>query len=114
MELVAYGFAFRMTRPATTSTVGPRLRDARRYVRLSQTAVASFMGTTRQSVAAFERGTRSPDLTQLVKAANILRLTLDEMVVKKPSTRAVTPPPFRPRLNNRRGQLTDADAGELA
>jgi DNA-binding XRE family transcriptional regulator len=90
-----------------------RLRQARRYVRLSQTAVANFIGTTRQSVAAFEKGTRSPDLKHLVKAANLLRLTLNDMVAERPVARRVGGgPAFRPRLN-RPGQLTSADDEEL-
>ncbi len=97
----------------TPSVVGARLREARRYVRLSQTAVAAFMGTTRQSVAAFEKGTRSPDLVQLVRAGNLFRMTLQELVADHGPARTAAAPAFRPRFN-RQGTLTDADAAELA
>ena len=59
---------------------GQNLRDARKFLRLSQTAVADSLGVTRQTVAAFERDQRTPDLRLLAGMANLYRLTLDELV----------------------------------
>ncbi len=93
----------------------PALREARRYLRLSQTSVAEFVGTTRQAVAAFEKGSRQPDLAALVCMANLYRLTLDELVGgarSAVSPAASTATRHLPRSN--RGKPLDAeDAWEL-
>jgi len=52
--------------------------------------VASFLGTTRQAVAAFERDERAPDLKQAVGLANLYRLTLDSLVQGTAPTVPVT------------------------
>lgn len=94
---------------------GLRLRDARRYVRLSQTALAEFIGTTRQSIAAFEKGARAPTLDHLVKAANILRVTPDDLLSARSLSSARTPS-FHPRADRagRHKQLPESDSEELA
>lgn len=80
--------------------IGARLRDARRRVRLSQTTVAKFIGTTRQTIAAVERGKRPPNLRELVGFANLYRVTLDEMMSRAESpARSPEIPRFQPRFN---------------
>lgn len=99
-----------MTEP---DKIGARLRSARRRLRLSQAAVATFIGTTRQTVAGFEHGTKRPDLEQLVSMANLYRLTLDELVARaRSAVRAPVVPAFSPRFNVNE-HLSDQDADEL-
>jgi len=98
---------------ASVATRGERFRDARRRVRLSQTAVAGYAGTTRQTIAAFEKGEREPNLGQLVGLANLYRLSLDELVSPRPLPNAIEAvPAFRARTNRFRA-LTEHDRDEL-
>lgn len=94
--------------------IGKNLRSARRHLRLSQTSVAEFTGTTRQTVASFEKDQRAPDVAQLVRMANLFRLTLDELIGGARS--AVAPPgavpSLLPRLNKTKG-LDEQDVREL-
>jgi Zn-dependent peptidase ImmA (M78 family)/transcriptional regulator with XRE-family HTH domain len=96
------------------SEPGRNLRAARRHLRLSQTAAATFIGTTRQSLAAFERGVRQPDLKQLLKLCNLYRLTPDELIggTRSAVQPAVTPT-FHARLNALK-DVTELDRAELA
>lgn len=94
--------------------VGQNLRNARRRLRLSQSAAAGFIGTTRQSLAAFERGTRQPDLKHLVGLCNLYRLTLDELVGNaRSAVRVMETPAFHARRNAIK-DVTDLDREELA
>ncbi len=60
--------------------LGANLREARRYLRLSQSVVAEVIGVQRQAVAAYEREKRAPDAMQLTRMANLYRVSLDELV----------------------------------
>lgn len=80
--------------------IGNRLRDARRQVRLSQTAVGRFLDITRQTVAAFERDVRVPDVSQLMGMADLYRLTPNELLGGIRSVHhAEATPRFLPRIN---------------
>lgn len=76
--------------------------------------MAEFTGTTRQTVASFEKDQRAPDVAQLVQMANLFRLTLDELIGGARS--AVAPPgaapSLLPRLNKAKG-LDEQDVREL-
>ncbi len=93
---------------------GQNLRNARRRLRLSQSAAAGFIGTTRQSLAAYERGARQPDLKHLVGLCNLYRLTLDELVGgARSALRVEQTPAFHARRNAIK-DVTDLDREELA
>lgn len=93
--------------------LGEKLRFARRHVRLSQTAVGRFLDTPRQSVAAFERGERSPDLRMLMGMANLYRQTPDELLGGVRSVQHVdASPKFLARVNADAG-ISDGDRREL-
>ena len=95
------------------SEAGPNLRNARRRLRLSQSAAAGFIGTTRQSLAAFERGIRQPDLKQLVGLCNLYRLTPDELIGgARSAVRTDETPSFHARRNTAK-DVTDLDREEL-
>lgn len=104
----------RTTHSGNTDGFGDRLRAARRRLRLSQTAVAEYLGVTRQAVAAFEQGTRQPDLRQLAGLANLYRQSLDELTGARSAIRPVAlETPFRPRYNALKTATAD-DKDELA
>jgi Zn-dependent peptidase ImmA (M78 family)/DNA-binding XRE family transcriptional regulator len=108
-------FPVRMGGKGTTSSaLGARLREARKHLRLSQSAVADFMETTRQTVAAYERGLRQPGLPHLIGMANVYRQTLDELMKSATSAiRAAQVPRFHARYNDEK-TLTEHDRQELA
>lgn len=53
---------------------GPTLRDARKALGLSQSDLASLVGVTRQSIAAYERGTGNPRLSHWLRLCDVLEL----------------------------------------
>jgi len=55
------------------SSLGANLRRARQTLRLSQTAVATVLGLSRQAISAAESGKRSITVDELYKAANLYR-----------------------------------------
>jgi Zn-dependent peptidase ImmA (M78 family)/transcriptional regulator with XRE-family HTH domain len=99
-------------------SLGQRLRDARRRLRLSQTAVAKFLGVNRQTIAGYEQGTRRPDLDQFVRLANLYRATLDEMMTTAKSPMRGDVPMYQPRLNRPKLEeldgVSELDCHELA
>lgn len=48
--------------------------SARRLLRLSQVAVAEFVGTSRQAVGQLEAGKRRPKVDELLKYASLYRV----------------------------------------
>jgi Zn-dependent peptidase ImmA (M78 family)/transcriptional regulator with XRE-family HTH domain len=95
-------------------TIGRNLRNARRYLRLSQTTVANFARTSRQVVAAIEKDQKAADLNQLAAMANLYRLTLDELVgVRSAVAPQIVGRAMLPRLTSSK-DLDEDDRRELA
>ncbi|MDY5016262.1 MAG: helix-turn-helix transcriptional regulator [Eubacteriales bacterium] len=57
-----------------------RLRDLRRAKGLTQEALASLLGVSRQAVSKWEQGISSPDTDNLIALAKIYDLSLDELL----------------------------------
>lgn len=47
--------------------------------KLSQSDVAKVVGTTRQSISNYERGTSVPDANQLMKLAKAFNISVEEL-----------------------------------
>lgn len=95
------------------SPISENLRAARRQLRLSQTEAAKFIHITRQSLAAFERGVRQPDLNHLLGLSNLYRLTPDELIGRvRSAVRPEDAPSFHARLNSLK-EVSDFDRHEL-
>jgi transcriptional regulator with XRE-family HTH domain len=62
------------------SLFGPRLRELREGAGLSQGELAEKMGVRQVTVSAWEVGTRSPDLTMLVKLAEFFGVTVNDFL----------------------------------
>ena len=60
--------------------VGKRLRVLRLKRGLTQQELAELLGTTQSNVSGLERGTRSLTVHQVVKLAEALRTTTDELL----------------------------------
>lgn len=92
--------------------LGKQLRNARRAVRLSQSAVGESLGVTRQTIAAFEAGKRSPSFAQVPQLVNLYRVTADELLGAKSAVRPAQVPAFMPRVD-RGTELDEQDVAEL-
>lgn len=58
-----------------------RLKAIRLEKKLSQEALANELYISRQSVSKWENGDATPDLENLVKLAEVLKVSLDELVL---------------------------------
>ncbi len=93
------------------TNVAAALKVARRRVRLSQTAVGDYLGSARQTVAAFENGERQPVFADALKLANLYRVSLDKLAsVRHSSSRKALD--VLPRFEGD-GNLSAADRAEL-
>lgn len=57
-----------------------QLRDARKFLRLRQQAVADHLGMKRQSYAAIEKGSRSLYVMEMVQLCNLYRITPNRLL----------------------------------
>lgn len=97
----------------TPKELGRRLQEARKRVRLSQTAVAGVLGVTRQVVSAFESGRRGVSAQELEILSNLFRVYPNKFL-------GFTRPPTRPhlasletRMNQGKFALSEHDSGEV-
>jgi transcriptional regulator with XRE-family HTH domain len=61
-------------------TIGQSIRKARKAKGYSLEAVAHISGVSVTTIAQWERGERSPNLATLILVADVLDITLDELV----------------------------------
>lgn len=61
------------------------LKKERTQRKMTQSAMAEMLGTKRSTYSLYESGKREPDLDTLQKFANILHITLDELIGYVPS-----------------------------
>ena len=70
-------------------TLGDRIREYRTSIRMTQADFANRLGITGASVSAYENGTRLPSYDVLVKIADILGVTTDELLGRKKNDKVV-------------------------
>ena len=68
-------------------TLGERIREYRISIKMTQTDFATRLGITGASVFAYENGTRLPSYEVLVKIADALGVTTDELLGRKKENR---------------------------
>ena len=68
-------------------TLGERIREYRISIKMTQTDFATRLGITGASVSAYENGTRLPSYEVLVKIADALGVTTDELLGRKKENR---------------------------
>lgn len=79
---------------------GPRLRELREARELSQRELASLLGIDYMQVYRYEKGVNVPSADSIVKLAQILRVTTDELLTGRET--AVEAPDIRnPKLLDR-------------
>ena len=69
-----------MAEMLSDTEIGRRLRDARKFIRLRQQAVAEQLGVTRQVVSYIETGLRPLRATEPAILCNLYRVTPDEVL----------------------------------
>lgn len=57
-----------------------KLKEAREKKKIKQSEIALILNTTQQTISSYESGIRKPSLDRLVELAQILDVTLDELV----------------------------------
>ena len=74
-------------------TIANRLVELRQSLGLSQEALASSLGVSRQAVSKWERAEASPDTDNLIALANLYNISLDALLLGR---EAPPPPPAAP------------------
>ena len=77
-----------------------QLKKLRTEKKLSQDALAEQLFISRQSISKYETGESTPDLENLIKIADILEVSLDELVLAKKTDKIVERVIERERSNS--------------
>ena len=86
---------------------GSQIAEARRRKNLTQEQLAQLMQVTRQTVSRWEAGTAYPEMEKIVRLADILEVSCDDLLRPKPrpdqrvSAGGFAPPEKEPRLLTR-------------
>ena len=59
-----------------------RLRELRKLKGLSQKEIAQSLGVTQSLISAYEKGERVPPIKKLLRLADILGVTIEELLEK--------------------------------
>ena len=70
-------------------SLGDRIREYRTSLRMTQADFANRLGITGASVSAYENGTRLPSYEVLVRIADILGVTTDELLGRRKADKVV-------------------------
>ncbi len=81
-------------------SLGSRIAELRKKNNLTQEDFASALGVTAQAVSKWENDVSCPDIMLLPKIAEILGVTIDELMGVKPIEETATPSPSMPALSN--------------
>jgi Zn-dependent peptidase ImmA (M78 family)/transcriptional regulator with XRE-family HTH domain len=95
-------------------SLGKCLQEARKRVRLSQTAVALRLGVTRQVISAYESGKREVSAEELKTLCNLFRVFPDELLGFRQPPDPSLSTAINFRMNSDYQTLTDHDRHELA
>lgn len=103
------------SQPDDKLSIGRRIREIRKWLRISQTAVAEFLGVPRSAIGALESGSRDLGLQELIKLSDLLRCEPSALLGLKPSPVASTSPvEFCARSNHMNGSIDETDQRELS
>ena len=64
--------------------LGKRIKELRNKYRYTQTELATLVGVTKSTVAAYENDTRLPSYEVLIKLSHIFKVSLDYLMLGKP------------------------------
>lgn len=75
-------------------TIGERLRDARKAMKMTQEDLAKKIGVKRAVISKYETGLISPSADTLQKIANVLNVSMADLLTIDPHTRWATQDDF--------------------
>lgn len=90
-------------------TIGERLRDARKAMKMTQEDLAKKIGVKRAVISKYETGLISPSADTLQKIANVLNVSVADLLTIDPHTRWATQDDFDRFAAGSGNEVTDAD-----
>lgn len=66
--------------------LGRKIKDLRNKYRLTQTELATQIGVTKSTVAAYENDSRTPSYEVLIKLANVFKVSIDSLISNRSDT----------------------------
>lgn len=63
--------------------LGKKIKDLRNKYRLTQTELATQIGVTKSTVAAYENDSRTPSYEVLLKLANVFKVSIDSLLLNR-------------------------------
>lgn len=90
-------------------TIGERLRDARKAMKMTQEDLAKKIGVKRAVISKYETGLISPSADTLQKIANVLNVSMADLLTIDPHTRWATQDDFDRFAAGSGNEVTDAD-----
>ncbi len=64
----------------TENNIGKSIKACRLYARLSQVELAKKIGTSHAAISFWENGINIPNVADCIKMADVMQITLDELV----------------------------------
>lgn len=75
--------------------LGERIKQARQKAHLSQEKVAELIGVSRQAVTKWESGQSAPNTENLFRLAEILGITVDQLIATEDNSRSIAEEVYR-------------------
>ena len=66
--------------------IGKKIKELRNKYKLTQTELATRLGVTKSTVAAYENDSRQPSYEVLVKMADVFKVTIDSILMDRSDT----------------------------
>ena len=63
--------------------IGKKIKELRNKYKLTQTELATRLGVTKSTVAAYENDSRQPSYEVLVKMADVFKVTIDSLLLDR-------------------------------
>lgn len=63
--------------------IGQRIKELRNKSRLTQTQLASKVGVTKSTIAAYENDTRMPSYNVLIKLSDVFKISIDSLLLNR-------------------------------
>lgn len=94
-------------------TLGKRITENRKRLRLTQDQLAEKLGITAQAVSKWENDLSCPDITILPKLADIFCITTDELLGREPSLPACETTVLSEEQTQENGFTYDSNSGKM-
>ena len=63
--------------------IGQRIKKLRKTARYTQTELASLLGVTKSTIAAYENDSRLPSYDVLIKIAGVFKISIDSLLLNR-------------------------------